>query len=178
MMMMMTFITRGGEGPNSPTPHYFGPLHLGPLFTRVHGFLPNSAPAKTLPLPLMSSGGLFTVPADMQEAPVHSIPCKTAYSGPARVRTFFQPVVDVEQQRLQAEHSSATAFGVPHISAFRGRTLRGAEIALPESFSGTRAFRAPSIFRRRDYARHSHCLRAQNAHVFRRKNLSSALPVQ
>ena len=90
---------------------------------------------------------------------MHSIPCKTAYSGPARVRTFFQPVVDVEQQRLQAEHSSATAFGVPRISAFRGRTLRGAEITLPESFSGTCALLAPPIFRRSDYARHSHSLR-------------------
>ena len=67
---------------------------------------------------------------------MHSIPCKTAYSGPARIRTFFQPVVDVDQQKLQAAQGNPAQLGVPHISAFRGRTLRGAEIALPENFSG------------------------------------------
>lgn len=80
--------------------------------------------------------GHFTVPTGLPEAAVHSIPCKTAYSGPARIRTFFQPVVDVDQQKLQAAQGNGPALGVPHISAFRGRTLRGAEVVLPENFSG------------------------------------------
>ena len=91
------------------------------------------------PSGLMSSSCL-TIPAGLPEAPVHSIPCKTTFSGPAKVRTYFQPAVDVEQQRVLAAHSNATALGVPQISAFRGRTLRGAEVALPEGFSGVSVY--------------------------------------
>ena len=46
--------------------------------------------------------GALTVPAELPEANVHSIPSKTSYSGPARVSSFFQPVVDTAQQKLQA----------------------------------------------------------------------------
>ena len=80
----------------------------------------------------MAAVGSLTIPEGVQEETVHSIPSKTTYSGPARVRSYFQPAVDVEQQKLQG----ATAFGVPHVAAFRGRTLRGAEVTLPEGFSG------------------------------------------
>ena len=46
--------------------------------------------------------GVFTVPGALPEATVHSIPSKTSYSSPARVRSYFQPAVDTEQQKLQA----------------------------------------------------------------------------
>jgi hypothetical protein len=46
--------------------------------------------------------GSLTVPSALPEATVHSIPSKTSYSGPARVRSYFQPAVDTEQQKLQA----------------------------------------------------------------------------
>ena len=46
--------------------------------------------------------GSLTVPAALPDATVHSIPSKTSYSGPARVRSYFQPAVDTEQQKLQA----------------------------------------------------------------------------
>ena len=84
--------------------------------------------------------GSITIPATLQEETVHCIPSKTTYSGPARVHSYFQPSVDVEQQKLQtagtAQGANSTAFGNPQIAAFRGRTLRGAEVLLPEGFSG------------------------------------------
>jgi len=91
--------------------------------------------AKTKIMSIKGSGGRLTVPAGLQEETVHSIPSKTTYSGPARVRSFFQPAADAQQKKLQAAQG-ATAYGDPQISAFRGRTLRGAEVALPEGFSG------------------------------------------
>jgi len=89
----------------------------------------------TKTMSMKGSGGRLTVPAGLQEETVHSIPSKTTYSGPARVRSFFQPAADAQQKKLQAAQG-ATAYGDPQISAFRGRTLRGAEVALPEGFSG------------------------------------------
>jgi len=35
------------------------------------------------------SGGRLTVPAGLQQETVHSIPSKSTYSGPARVRSFL-----------------------------------------------------------------------------------------
>jgi hypothetical protein len=86
----------------------------------------------------MQTSGSLTIPSGLEVVPVHSIPSKTTYSGPARVRSYFQPSVDEEQQKFQASQGAATAFGTPQIAAFRGRTLRGAEVNLPEGFSGTR----------------------------------------
>jgi len=81
--------------------------------------------------------GSITIPATLQEETVHCIPSKTTYSGPARVHSYFQPSVDVEQQKLQtAGTATSTALANPQIAAFRGRTLRGAEVLLPDGFSG------------------------------------------
>lgn len=73
--------------------------------------------------------GVFWVPAVLggTAVEVHSIPCKTTYSGPARVSSFFAP--EAEGDHLKA--------------SFRGRSLRGKTVPLPEGFSG--AFPPPSM---------------------------------
>jgi hypothetical protein len=69
--------------------------------------------------------GRIVVPANVaRDAPVHSIPCKTTYSGPARVSTYFLPV-DCDDGTREA--------------SFRGRALRGKEVSMPAGFSGVHA---------------------------------------
>ena len=86
---------------------------------------------------MVQKTGKLTVPAALPEATVHSIPSKTTYSGPARVRSYFQPSADADQQKLDDAKQDGNAYGVPQKAAFRGRTLRGAEVTLPEGFSGS-----------------------------------------
>jgi hypothetical protein len=70
--------------------------------------------------------GSLTVPGALPEATVHSIPSKTSYSGPARVRSYFQPAVDTEQQKLQA----AQVARAPHSRAACGAPRRGLLVML------------------------------------------------
>ena len=80
--------------------------------------------------------GELCVPAGLTEAAVHAIPSKTSYSGPARVRSYFQPAADSAQPPLPQAATGAAVLGKPQVAAFRGRTLRGAEVTLPAGFSG------------------------------------------
>ena len=80
--------------------------------------------------------GELCIPAGLTEAAVHAIPSKTSYSGPARVRSYFQPAADSAQPPLPQAATGAAVLGKPQVAAFRGRTLRGAEVTLPAGFSG------------------------------------------
>jgi hypothetical protein len=66
--------------------------------------------------------GKITIPAKIDcDASVHSIPCKTTYSGNARVSTYFLPV-ECDDGTMEA--------------SFRGRALRGRQIVLPSGYTG------------------------------------------
>ena len=66
--------------------------------------------------------GQVVIPANIaHDTSVHSIPCKTTYSGPARVSSYFLP----------AECDDGTSE-----ASFRGRALRGKQITLPAGFNG------------------------------------------
>ena len=64
--------------------------------------------------------GSLRVPGSEELVEVHSIPCKTTYSGPALVSSYFTP--EAEGETLKA--------------SFRGRALRGSRVPLPAGFSG------------------------------------------
>ena len=58
----------------------------------------------------------------LRSTTVHSLPCTIAYSGEAPVDRYFTPLIeDVDGMRL---------------AAFRGHTLRGTLVPLPQGFKG------------------------------------------
>lgn len=71
--------------------------------------------------------------SSLPQVAVHNIPCRIEHNGPAHVSAFFQckadpsPSFDLTDQVLVTGHYTAS---------FRGRALRGAELALPEEVQG------------------------------------------
>jgi hypothetical protein len=78
--------------------------------------------------------GSLRVPGSEELVEVHSIPCKTTYSGPALVSSYFSP--EAEGETLKA--------------SFRGRALRGSRVPLPEGFSGLHAAPPLNVFLRNE----------------------------
>ncbi|KAJ1474158.1 ribonuclease H2, subunit C [Baffinella frigidus] len=77
----------------------------------------------------MSTAGSLLVREGIGEVKVHNIPTKTTFCGPAEVQSYFQPTQDPS---CKASPDGKEVL----LSSFRGRTLRGAEIPLPEGYSG------------------------------------------
>ncbi|EKX44366.1 hypothetical protein GUITHDRAFT_72342 [Guillardia theta CCMP2712] len=74
---------------------------------------------------------------EVGEVEVHAIPCKTSYTGAAKVSSFFK--YDVNEPVKEGANKEEL------IASFRGRTLRGACMELPSGYSGEGASSVGSI---------------------------------
>jgi len=91
--------------------------------------------------------GALSLAAPAAAPPVHWLPCKIDYSGPANVETYFvvtEPAAASTSDAAAAGAGEAAGHAPPPLeAALRGRRLRGARQPLPAGYRGVVLAAAP-----------------------------------